>query len=100
MVALVFVRVKITPNAFTIGSEYEARVLNLVATNELDAALMFRDKREVPAGVKPLDIDLQQNLIVDYSFSRGKRRSPVSGFAAYLASTPPRTILTTNGYLP
>ena len=100
LAAYILVRANITPNPFTVGSGCEARVLKLVATNKLDAALMFRNELELPAGVKLLDIDPQQNLIADYSFVTLKTTESVSGFVAYLASTPARKILTTDGYLP
>jgi ABC-type molybdate transport system substrate-binding protein len=98
---VVLARAKIRPNPSAVAFDCEAKALADVASNKLDALLMFRVGHKAPAGVKLIQIPDAQNFEVKVTYAViGPASGPLGVFEKYLSSPPAHAILTQSGYRP
>lgn len=96
----VMFKAKVKANTSTIGVGCEAKSMQQLSTDQLDAVLLFRGGSHPPKGVKLLDVPEKQNIIFKFSYQSIGTSAAVKNFATFLAGKGAQQILTTDGYLP
>ena len=91
----VMFKAKIKANTSTVGVGCEAKSMQQLSKDELDAVLLFRGGAYPPKGVKLLDIPEKQNIIFKFSYQHIGTSAAVKQFGAFLAGQGAKQILTT-----
>lgn len=85
------------PDPATVGEGCAQDAIARVARGELDAALVFRNAVEIPAGVEVVSIPDEQNIVIDVSYAPG---GGADSFQEFLASDAATQVLTQHGLRP